>query len=453
MISVVRRASLSFAVAAVACLAIAPGANALGLTSLSAAPTSANAGAHSNFNIHIGFTSSADRVKDLTISLPPGLLGNPTATPLCTISQLQADSCPSGSQVGTISTAATVHLLNPLPVTLDMTVSGSIYNVTPTTAVDTDTPARLGVVLRPVGSSPLPLLSKIVQTSNVQLRTTTDFGLNTALVNIPNAAHALNGTLSFPIDIRSIDIHLSGTAGNGKAFMRNPTSCGTKTTRFIADSYANPSQQVTGQASFNSVNCAALPFTPTLGSWIGNAGHTAAGTKPRLLALTSQDDGEAGLKSAQVLLPPGILPDFSVLANPCSEAQFRSDTRGCPKSSIVGAAIAISPDLPSALGGALVVVAPSTPGGLPRLGVDMHGKIKFQLMGQFIAGASGLGQSFDNLPDFPISNFLFYFGYDGLVTTTRDLCQPPPLPVPWTFGGWNGATRSGSTNATVQECP
>ena len=225
--SVVRRAFLSFAVAVAACLTIVPGASALGLTSLSAAPTSTNAGAHSNFNVHVGFTSPADRVKDLTISLPPGLLGNPTATPLCTIAQLQADSCPSSTQVGTISTAATVHLLNPLPITQDLTVSGTIYNVTPPSAVDSDTPARLGVVLRPVGSSPLPLLSKIVQTSDVRLRTTTDFGLDTALVNIPNAAHALSGALSFPIDIRSIDIHLSGTAG-GKAFMRNPTSCGTR---------------------------------------------------------------------------------------------------------------------------------------------------------------------------------------------------------------------------------
>ena len=210
---------------------------------------------------------------------------------------------------------------------------------------------------------------------------------------------------------------------------------------------------MSGQASFNSVNCAALPFTPNFGAWIGDAGHTAAGTKPRLLALIEQDDGEAGLKSAQVLLPPGILPDFGLLANPCSEAQFRSNTFGCPKSSIVGVAILRSPALSTPLGGALIIVAPATPGALPRLGVDMHGKIKFQLMGQFIAGAAGLGQTFDNLPDFPVSKFLFYFFHDRLLTTTRDLCQPPAPSVPWTFGGWNGGTRSGTTNATVQECP
>ena len=53
--------------------------------------------------------------------------------------------------------------------------------------------------------------------------------------------------------------------------MRNPTSCGTKTTKFTADSYANPNQKVTGQASFTSTNCAALPFSPAFTAWRGRA--------------------------------------------------------------------------------------------------------------------------------------------------------------------------------------
>ena len=80
--------------------------------------------------------------------------------------------------------------------------------------------------------------------SDVQLRKS-DFGLNTVLTNIPNVAHALSGALSVPIDINSIDISLNGTVG-GQGFMRNPTSCGTKTTKFTADSYANPNQKITG---------------------------------------------------------------------------------------------------------------------------------------------------------------------------------------------------------------
>jgi hypothetical protein len=137
---------------------------AFGFQGLSASPTNTSAGAHSNFNIHIGFTSPSADVKDLTVGLPPGLVGNPTATPLCTSAQLQSDSCPSASQAGTVSTNVTVHLLGLLP--LPMTVNGSLYNLEP----QAGQPARFGIVLRPIAADPIPLLQKIKQASDVRLR-------------------------------------------------------------------------------------------------------------------------------------------------------------------------------------------------------------------------------------------------------------------------------------------
>ena len=117
---------------AVTSLALAPTAHAaLGFQGLSAAPTNANAGAHSDVNIHIGFTSPADDVKDLTVGLPPGLVGDPTATPLCTLTQLQGDACPSASQVGTVTARGHRAPPDPLPLTLPLTVNGSLYNVEP----------------------------------------------------------------------------------------------------------------------------------------------------------------------------------------------------------------------------------------------------------------------------------------------------------------------------------
>src|SRR5207244_3914563 len=104
----VRRTWMSLGIAAIACLMLAPAAHAaFGFQGLSAAPANPNAGANSDLNIHIGFTSASDNVKDLTVSLPPGVVGNPTVTPLCTLSQLQSDSCPSASQVGTTTANVT----------------------------------------------------------------------------------------------------------------------------------------------------------------------------------------------------------------------------------------------------------------------------------------------------------------------------------------------------------
>jgi hypothetical protein len=444
---VVRRAWMSFAVAAVACLALAPAANAaFGFQDLSAAPTNTNAGANSNFNIHIGFTSPAADVKDLTVGLPPGMVGDPTVTPLCTIAQLQADGCPAGSQVGTVTTSATAHLLDPLPLNLPLTVNGSLYNVVPAAGQ----PARFGIVLRPIGSQPLPLLEKIVQVSDVQLRKS-DLGLNTVLTNVPNMAHALGQALSVPIDITAIDINLNGTVGS-QGFMRNPTSCGTKTTKFTADSYANPTQKVTGQATFNSVNCAALPFSPEFKAWMGAPGLTQASKSPPLTTQITQDAGEAGLRSARVLLPQSLGPDFAVLTNECSDAQFRSNAAACPPKSIVGSARAVSPLLSAAETGPVVILAPSSAGALPRLGVDLHGPLTLQLVGSFVLTPTAVGQAFNGLPDIPISNFILRFKARGLIVASQDLCQPPRPPFRVNFGGWNGATRNVSAVPTSQGC-
>src|SRR3954469_24387281 len=205
--------------AASLCLALAPAAQAaLGLQGLSAEPSNLAAGANSNFNIHIGFTDPADQVKDLTVHLPPGLVGDPTATPLCTVAQLNGDNCPANSQVGSIT--AKVNVVVAGPVSVPLTVDGSLYNLVP----HQGEPARFGIVLRPLGG--LIGSTKIIQQSAVQLRRS-DFGLDTIVNDFPRKAAGLE------TDITSLDLTLMGTA-NGKGFMRNPTSCTPKTVTFDA---------------------------------------------------------------------------------------------------------------------------------------------------------------------------------------------------------------------------
>jgi len=101
-----------------------------------AAPTNLKAGSHSDFKVHISLGGS---VKNLIIGLPPGEVGDPNAAPFCSVSQLNADSCPANTKVGAASTI--VNLLgllpNPLPVT------GNIYNLAP----HTGEPARFGIAL------------------------------------------------------------------------------------------------------------------------------------------------------------------------------------------------------------------------------------------------------------------------------------------------------------------
>jgi hypothetical protein len=436
-------------VATLGSLILVPAAHAaFGFQGLSAAPTNTNAGANSNFNVHIGFTQATDDVKDLTIGLPPGMVGNPTVTPLCTMTQLQGDSCPSASQVGTVTANATAHLLDPLPLNLPLTVNGSLYNVTPAAGQ----PARFGIVLRPIGSDPLPAFQKIVQVSDVRLRKS-DFGLDTVLTNVPRTAQALSGALSVPTDINSMDISLSGVVG-GKGFMRNPTSCGTKTTKFTATSYANPNQPVSGQASWISTNCAALPFSPNLQVGLGGPGATAAGKTIPMSTTITQGNGQAGLRNALALLPTQIGPNISVLDTQCPLAKFRADATTCPFKSKVGTATARSPFLPSALNGTVVITTPIPGGVLPGLGVDLRGPLSMQVIGSFVFSPA-LGNQFNDLPDIPISNFKLAFkgGKNGLISTGVNLCKARPPLFRGTFDGWNGATKNVAVKAKINGCP
>lgn len=413
--------------AAAVCL-LAPGAAfGLGFQNLGASPASTQAGANSNFSIHIEFSTASDDVKDIRIGLPPGQIGDPTVTPKCTVAQLNAASCPPNTQVGSVTTT-----INALGIPIPVGVSGALYNL----VANPGEPARFGIVLTPL--PPLPV-GQIILQSAVELRQT-DFGLDTVINDIPNTAAGL-----LPIDITAMDVTLFGT---NPAFARNPTSCGQATTNFSADSYASPGTFVNGQASYTPTGCGSLPFSPTFSARVGSAGQTAPQSRPPVSTSIDQDKGEAGLRNATVLLPSNIAADLAVLTQVCSDAQFQAAT--CPGSSVVGSAIATSPLLTEPLAGPVILIANP---GLPKLGLDLRGPLAMKLVGAFVATANRTGVAFNNLPDIPISHFALSFtgGPGGLSTTTTDLCQSASI-FSTEFTAWSGATQSGDTAAAVDGC-
>ena len=435
----IRRRIVAILIAAAALIAVAApaSAQALGLSGLIAEPANTEAGAHSNFNIHIGFTSASNDVKNLTIALPPGLVGDPNATPFCSVAQLDADACPSNTKVGTASSNVTLLSLipNPLP------VSGDIYNV----QAHPGEPARFGIVLRALPINvPLGLvLPPIVLQSGVELRQG-DFGLNTVIKDIPNSATVLDlgVPVSIPIDITAMNVTLNGVAG-GKPFMRNPTSCAPAVTNFTAVPYSGST--ATGHASFTPTNCGSLDFSPTLAVNINSPSH-AVGARPDLSTAIDQGPDEAGLKDAKVFIPPDIGVDINRLTAPgCAPSDFAAGA--CPPSTIVGSALAASPLLSQPLTGPVALVA-NPAGGLPVIGLDLQGQLHLQL-----TGVLGLDKTttFTGLPDIPIAHFALSFtgGPNGLLTTSRDICAPPPPVFHADFAGHNGAMTSVDSAASV----
>jgi hypothetical protein len=425
-------AATTFAAAATVAL-LAP-ASALGLsfTSVSAAPDNPNAGANSNYNIHMEFGNPEDQVRDLIIHLPPGLVGNPLATPLCTVEQLESDSCPGESQVGALSVNLTIEGL------LTDTVSGALYNLQP----QPGEPARFGIVLQ---SPAEPLVPDTILQSPARLRKS-DFGLDSVLTDIPNNT---GPPLNANIEINSQDITLFGSAGNPpQGFIRNPTSCGTKTTGFEATAWNAPGT-ATGEATYESVNCQSLPFSPEFSATIGAPGQTTTATKPPLTTVIGQTIEEAGIQRAEVILPQGVGADNAALLNQCSIADFAASA--CPESTLVGSARAASPLQATPLTGTVSIAEPLTPGGLPNLGLDLQGALALQLRGNFVL-SPGPGNAFEGLPDIPISEFELKFDQGKLVTISRDLCTGPLPMFSANFVGHNGAQLSDQVPATVEGC-
>jgi hypothetical protein len=411
-------------VAVAALLAVIPAsAQALGLTALAAQPaTNTQAGANADFHIHVGFTNASDDVHDIRISLPPGQIGNPTVTPQCTPAQFNGSGCPANTQVGSV--VSNVAALGLLP----LAVNGKLFNMVP----GPGEPAHFGILLSPTGGL-LPL-GDIRLESTVELRQS-DLGLDTVIPVIPNTALGI-----IPLDITSMDVTLFG---DSPRFARNPTSCSTATTHFLAHSYVAPASDVTGSASYTPTGCENEDFSPSFSATVGGA---AQGAQTTALTSIDQDANEAGLLNAHVFVPPDLAPNTltDLLSHRCPPADFQ--VGNCMANAVVGNAIATSPLLSQPLTGQVILV--DNGGGLlPNVGLDLRGPLHLLLQGSLNADKS---VTFAGLPDIPIAHFqLAFTNPPGLLIANRNLCIGAPPVWHAEFTGYNGATTAVDSTATV----
>ncbi len=435
------KGTLATAAAALVTLALAPSAFAIDFNdgALNASPASTQAGANSDFNLHMEFTDATDDVRNLRISLPPGQVGDPNATPKCTLDQFNGAGCPANTQVGTVST--TLNIIGVVP----QTVNGGLFNLPP----QPGEPARFGIILNALPVN-VPVLGDVVLPpiklqSGVELRS--DFGLDTIINEIPNTATVLVA-IELPIDITAMDVSLYGDSP--VAFSRNPTSCGEKTTNFSATSYTGTTTTTpaTGQASYTTTGCESVPFSPTFSATAGGPGQTAQGQLTTVSTAIDQDPGEAGLKDAVVLTPADFGPNLPALDDSCTEVEFQAGT--CSQAAEVGTALATSPLLTQPLQGPVVLVDQDV--GLPLIGLDLRGELALKLKGSL---ALNNQVTFNGLPDIPIAHFALTFSGppDGLLFANRDLCQAPAPLFTGSFTPHSGtADVPFAQGATIQGC-
>jgi hypothetical protein len=431
----VRLAALALAVATAVILATAPTrAHAIGLTGASAAPTDPRAGAHSDFNLAFSVTSPQDNLRDLTVDLPTGLLGNPNATVRCAEAALNRDACPAESAVGTTTTSVTIPVLG-IPIPLD--ISGTVYNVQP----PGDEPARLGIVLRPPGNV---LLGNVYIIARIRVRDDADYGLQTIIKDLPRSQAGLS------IQIRALKLTLNGALPNGNTFMVNPTQCSPATTRITATSYAS-SRPVTTTAAFTPTACDSAPFAP--GMEIGIESPTVDTPTSHSIGLTQPGDvggrQVSHVKKAVVRLPVGtsLNPSLAPTLELCSDAEFGPQgdpTVTCPAASLIGHVAFDNPLLGTVPGDVFFGRAPGDPYRLLIIGRKSGVTVKIKASVQPDDATGQITTIFDNLPQVPFTKFNLTFNggprgvvvtppacgtYTGSITATPWSGGPPQTPT------------------------
>lgn len=323
------------------------------------------------FNQSGGAQPAGALAKDLKVNLPPGLIGNPTPFPRCSLHRFlepegvgkSGDQCPPDTQVGVA--IVTYHLLKREPETNTVPV----FNIEPSVGE----PARFGFLL--------PITPVFIDPS---VRTGGDYGLTANIDNISQTAGFLRSEVTLwgvPGDTRHDNMRGWGCIQDAHEkdlgfspcsateptspppFMLNPTACtGPQQTSVEADSWKEPSNVLPPAAPLQPMaaldGCDLLPFTPSLTVTPDTtAGSTPTGLKfdehiPQESLLLPKGLAQSAIKGLTIALPQGVTlnPSAAEGLQSCSMegiALTSGQAPGCPEGAKVGTVTLRTPLLPA----------------------------------------------------------------------------------------------------------
>jgi hypothetical protein len=368
-------------------------------------------------------------VKDVTVELPAGFVGDPNATPKCTVQDLSNNNCAASSQIGQLVLQFAFG---------SFTVP--VYNLVPPAGV----PAQFGGNV---------LLANAFIDSAV--RTGGDYGLNSQLNNISALLPLVGSQLTLwgvPADpshdaLRTCTGSFQTGCASGappRALLTNPTSCpGTPlTTAARADSWQNPGTFVTTSTTEPAITgCDHLSFSPSLTVQPDNpSADSPSGLAIDMKVPQNEDPNglaTAHLKKAVVALPPGVSINPSIADGlaACTPAQIglhNASEPTCPDASKIGSAEVDSPLSADPLMGSIFLGSPTD------IYVVAEGDgVLLKLHGVQIPdfGTGQLTTTFDNNPQLPFTDLkLDFFGGPRAALATPQTCgtfQTTSQLTPW----------------------
>ncbi|HEY6730656.1 MAG TPA: hypothetical protein VI039_06485 [Solirubrobacterales bacterium] len=238
-----------------------------------------------------------------------------------------------------------------------------------------------------------------------------------------------------PLQVRDVRVELDRPGG----FTLNPSNC----------EAMNISAQITGGSGavanlgnrFQVGGCENLGFKPNL--QIKVTGGTKRSDYQRLEATVTARPGDANIARAAVTLPHAFFLAQEHIQTICTRVQFAAKT--CPAKSVYGSAEATSPLLDGTLSGPVYLRSSDNP--LPDLVAALRGPdsqpIEVELAGRTDSKNEGLRNTFDLVPDAPVSEFKLKLrgGKKSLVVNSRSICGVK-LRATVRLNAQNGLTRN-----------
>ena len=438
--------------------------NRYALESVSASLSSNQAGAHAGFTTAFELTENVSEARpyaltrDVVVSLPPGLIGNPQRFPRCTLAQFgqkpEESRCPQDAQVG-VSEITLAGEIN-------ATLIEPVYNMEPPGG---DIVARLGLYAGPYAS----LINVRVDPLDYSLTASIEgapaaaelISARTTLWGVP-AAEGNDALRLTPAEAAARELPAGGRPSGQPEipFLTNPSDCSTpRQISVTAVSYQVPWAPSTMSGPFPRISgCGKLSFAPTFTATPTTTEAAAPSGLDAVLRMAQDETpnglGASTLKSAEVTLPAGMTINSAAgdgLAA-CSAAQVGFGTTSpstCPEAAKIGTARFEVPALERTLNGAVYQRTPE-PGRLFRFWLvtdeqGVHLKLPAEIRlnpvnGQLttvFAGIPALG----GLPQVPVAEIaLHIFGGPRAPLATPATCGT--YHTAWRFDPWSGKAPS-----------
>ena len=493
-----RRLCLLTAVFAACLAAMGPAALAnTPITSFTAVPSTTQAGGHPDLELQFSVKNrilqqsqsacNCEDVKDALVHLPAGFIGNPHATPQCSIADFSADSCSVDSQVGIVNvTAGAVGNFNTI-----------LYNLVPPPTVA----GLLGFKV---------FLFNTPQLTVLTARTGSDYGLDAKAISVYHGTFPLaafqediwgvpadpkHDPLRYDVKASSIGkswygdslCDASGATSTSDPntivkpcfltvppvpssspltpFLQNPDKCDAPLSSSLHilsyDGGTSDAEslwpEMTGcdQLSFNP----SLYAQPTTGETDTASGIDVNLTVPQQLSPTTPSPSE--LRGATVTLPPGfsINPNAADGKTSCSDTDANFGTEeaaNCPEFAKIGSLEIDSSALPGPLPGSVYIGKP-LPGNRYRIflaadGFATHIKLAGTVTPDPVTGQ--LVINFTDLPQSPLTAFdMHFFGSERGILATPTQCGT--YPVTTLFTPWDSSlgTQTSTQYFTLDSGP